>query len=51
MPEVDDCSGTGFAFCAFRYSGSAGDLTVITAGEIGEDGSLPTVVRYAVDCR
>ena len=51
VPEVDDCSGTGFAFCAFRYSGSAGDLTVITAGEIGEDGSLPTVVRYAVDCR
>jgi hypothetical protein len=51
VPEVGDCSGTGLAFCAFRYSGAAGDLTVITAGEIGEDGSLPTVARYRVDCR
>ena len=51
VPEVEDCSGTGFAFCAFRYSGAAGDLTVVTAGEGGEDGSLPTVARYGVDCR
>jgi hypothetical protein len=51
VPEVEDCSGTGFAFCAFRYSGAAGDLTVITAGEGAEDGSLPAVARYAVDCR
>jgi hypothetical protein len=51
VPEVEDCSGTGLAFCAFRYSGAAGDLTVITAGEIGEDGSLPVVARYGVECR
>jgi hypothetical protein len=51
VPEVEDCSGTGLAFCAFRYTGAAGELTVVTAGEIGEDGSLPTVARYGVDCR
>lgn len=51
VPEVDDCSGTGFAFCAFRYSGPAGELSVTTAGEGGEDGSLPAVSSYGVDCR
>ncbi|WP_374392329.1 hypothetical protein [Tabrizicola sp.] len=51
VPEVEDCSGTGFAFCSFRYSGPAGELSVVTAGEGGEDGSLPGVVRYGVDCR
>jgi hypothetical protein len=51
VPEVDDCSGTGFAFCAYRYSSPAGELSVTTAGEIGEDGSLPTVTSYGVDCR
>lgn len=51
IPEVGDCSGTGFGFCSFTYSGKAGELSVITAGEGGEDGSLPTVVRYRADCR
>lgn len=51
MTEVGDCSGTGFAFCAFSYSSPAGELSVITAGEGGEDGSLPAVVRYDADCR
>ena len=50
VPEVDDCSGTGFAFCAFRYSGPAGELSVTTAGEGGEDGSLPAVSSYGVTC-
>jgi hypothetical protein len=50
VPEVQDCSGTGFAFCAFSYAGAAGDLSVTTAGEGGEDGSLPTVNSYGVDC-
>lgn len=50
VPEVEDCSGTGFAFCAFAYSGPAGTLRVITAGEGGEDGSLPTVSSYDVTC-
>ena len=51
VPEVDDCSGTGFAFCGFRYDGPAGVLFVTTAGEGGEDGSLPTVSSYDVDAR
>jgi hypothetical protein len=50
VPEVQDCSGTGFAFCAFSYAGPAGTLTAITAGEEGENGSLPSVTRYDVDC-
>lgn len=49
--EVGDCSGTGFGFCAFTYTAQAGTLSVITAGEGGEDGSLPPVVRYGVECR
>lgn len=51
IPEVGDCSGTGFGFCAFTYSGQPGTLSVITAGEGAEDGSLPAVVRYGVECR
>lgn len=51
VPEVEDCSGTGFAFCAYNYSGPAGDLSVTTAGEGGEDGSLPAVSSYGVACR
>jgi hypothetical protein len=51
VPEVEDCSGTGFAFCAYRYTGPAGDLSVTTAGEGGESGGLPLVARYSVDCK
>jgi hypothetical protein len=51
VPEVEDCSGTGFGFCAYGYSGPAGRLRVITAGEGGEGGGLPIVSSYAVDCR
>lgn len=51
VPEVEDCSGTGFAFCAYRYTGTAGDLSVVTAGEGGESGGLPLVSSYGVDCR
>jgi len=51
LPEVEDCSGTGFAFCAFGYTGPAGTLDVITVGEIDETGGLPQVSRYGVDCR
>lgn len=51
VPEVEDCSGTGFGFCAFNYSGAAGTLSVITAGEGGEDGGLPLVYGYKADCR
>ena len=51
VPEVEDCSGTGFGFCAFSYAGPAATLSVVTAGVGGEDGSLPAVVRYGVDCK
>lgn len=51
VPEVDDCSGAGLAFCAYRYAGAAGALSVITAGEVTETGGLPQVSSYGVDCR
>lgn len=51
VPEVEDCSGTGFAFCLYGYTGPAGDLGVVTAGEIGEAGQLPWVSSYSVTCR
>lgn len=51
VPEVEDCSGTGFGFCAYRYSGTAGTLAVTTAGEGSEDGGLPLVYSYGIDCR
>jgi hypothetical protein len=48
---VQECSGTGFGFCDYAYAGPAGTLSVITMGEIGEDGRLPVVSDYGVDCR
>lgn len=51
VPEVEECSGTGFGFCAYTYSGPAGTLGVTTMGEIGEGGILPAVVGYGVDCK
>jgi hypothetical protein len=51
VTEVEDCSGTGFAFCGFRYTGPAGDLSVVTVGEGDENGGLPLVARYSVDCK
>lgn len=50
FPEVEDCSGTGFGFCAFSYTGPAGQLSVTTMGEMGEDGSLPIVAGASVTC-
>jgi hypothetical protein len=49
VPEVQDCSGTGFAFCAYTYVGPAGALSVITAGEPTED-ALPAVTGAGVTC-
>lgn len=51
VTEVDICSGTGFGFCGYAYSGPAGNLGVTTMGEFGEDGSFPIVAGYGVDCR
>ncbi len=48
--EVEDCSGTGFGFCRFNYSGEAGKLYVTTAGEYGEGGFMPFVYGYGLDC-
>jgi hypothetical protein len=50
VPEVDICSGTGFGFCGYAYSGPAGSLGVTTMGVFGEDGSFPIVAGYGVDC-
>lgn len=45
--EVESCSGTGLAYCSFSYTGAAGALSVVTAGEKG----LPNVVGYDTKCR
>ena len=49
VPEVEDCAGTGFAFCSYVYQGPAGMLSVITAGELWE-GNLPAVTGYSANC-
>lgn len=49
ITEVMSCSGTGFGFCSYAYSGPKANLQVISAGELWE-GSVPGVVRYAVTC-
>ncbi|MGE4323307.1 MAG: hypothetical protein AB7E60_09795 [Sphingobium sp.] len=46
VSEVEDCSGTGFGYCRFRYRSGAGTLSVVTAG----DDEWPGVARYSVDC-
>lgn len=50
VPEVEDCAGTGFAQCAFAYTHPAARLSVITAGEIAEDGTLPSVIGTSTSC-
>lgn len=50
VPEVEDCAGTGFAQCAFSYTHPAARLSVITAGEIAEDGTLPIVIGTSIAC-
>lgn len=45
--EVESCSGTGLAYCSFTYTGAAGALSVVTAGEEG----IPNVVGYGTKCR
>jgi hypothetical protein len=46
VTEVQSCSGTGYALCAFSYRSRAGPtLDVTTAGE------EQRVVYYAVECR
>ncbi|MBR0662189.1 hypothetical protein [Neoroseomonas oryzicola] len=47
VPEVEDCSGTGFGFCAYSYGGAAGTLSVTTVG----DNDFPAVAGYSVRCR
>jgi hypothetical protein len=47
VPEVEDCSGTGFGFCAYNYSSAAGTLSVTTVG----DNDFPAVAGYSVRCR
>lgn len=46
VPEVEDCSGTGFGFCGYSYRGAAGALSVTTVG----DNDFPAVSGYGVRC-
>ena len=46
VPEVEDCSGTGFGFCSYNYRGDGRTLNVTTVG----DGDYPDVSGYAVRC-
>jgi hypothetical protein len=45
--EAESCAGTGLAYCSFSYTGAAGALSLVTAGEK----ALPNVVGYDVNCR
>jgi len=47
LPEVEDCSGTGFGFCGFTYRGRGGTLNVTTVG----DNDMPAVAGYDATCR
>ncbi len=49
-PELQDCSGTGFGYCAWQYSRATGQsLALTTAGEAPEGGS-PMVIDATADC-
>ena len=46
LPEVEDCSGTGFGFCKFNYHRDDGqNLSVTTAGE-----GSPTIIGFSARC-
>ena len=49
LPELQDCSGTGFGYCGYGYNKGGAALTVTTAGE-GMEGSSPAVVDFAAQC-
>jgi hypothetical protein len=50
LPELQECSGTGFDFCAWEYTKGTGQvLCVVTAGE-ANDGSSPAVTGFQVAC-
>lgn len=49
LPELQDCSGTGFGFCSYDYAREGAALYVSTAGE-GEEGSTPKIVGTSVTC-
>jgi hypothetical protein len=44
--EANDCSGTGFAFCEYRYRKANMELHLTTFG----DGDAPTVADYSAAC-
>jgi hypothetical protein len=46
VPEVEDCSGTGFGFCGYTYRGAAGTLSVTSVG----DDDSPAVSGYQARC-
>lgn len=48
FPEVDSCSGTGYAYCSFGLSAQDGvaRLSITTAGEDDD----PGVTNYSVSC-
>jgi hypothetical protein len=47
ITEVEGCSGTGFGYCSYAYEGSAGKLSVSTAGDAEP---TPNVSGYTVTC-
>lgn len=50
LPELQDCSGTGFGYCAWAYVNKSGQiLRVTTAGE-PKEGSSPVVAGFEVTC-
>ncbi|TWI33940.1 hypothetical protein [Paracoccus sulfuroxidans] len=50
MPEVQECSGTGFGFCSWEYRKDPDQaLSLTTAGEAADDSS-PQIVSFTVGC-
>lgn len=41
IPEVEDCSGTGFGFCSFLHSGPAGELSASRPAKAGRMAAVP----------
>lgn len=49
ITETVGCSGTGFAYCTYKYRREGAELTVTTAGELYEQ-YVPGVTGYGVNC-
>lgn len=50
LPELQDCSGTGFGYCGYSYAHEGGRAASVTTAGEGAEGSSPLVVDFGVRC-